>query len=234
MGTLEVSRDVYWGAQTQRALHALGERGVEYIEVRLMDLDPFCPVGIAPETMRFLDVFLLYCMLDDSRLDTREEVAAITCDRQRVAESGRNTRLPLVERGPGTTLGERGLALIDESEPIAAAFDAAHGGSSYRAALTDARAALGDPGRVPSARMLREMAERHANSYVEFAKTQSLRHRDVLLDSPLAPGVQSRYARLADESLAAQRSIEAADKVPFETYRQQYINQSLLGGPHLV
>jgi glutamate--cysteine ligase len=229
-GTVRPKRRIRLG---ERPLHALGERGVEYIELRLMDLDPFEAVGIAAGTMRFLDVFLLYCLLEDSPLDTREEIAAITCERQRVAESGRDTRLPLVEWGPGTTLGERGLGLIDEGEPIAAALDAAHGGSSYRAALRDARTALGDPERVLSARMLREMAERHANSYVQFAKAQSLRHRDVLLGSPFAPGVQSRYARLADESLAAQRSIEAADEVPFETYRQQYIDQSLLGGPHL-
>jgi glutamate--cysteine ligase len=30
----------------ERPLHALRERGVEYVEVRLMDLNPFEPVGI--------------------------------------------------------------------------------------------------------------------------------------------------------------------------------------------
>jgi glutamate--cysteine ligase len=211
----------------------LGERGVEYVEVRLMDLDPFCPLGIAAGTMRFLDVFLLHCLLHESPLDTPEEVTAITCDRQRVAESGRELGLRLVERGTGSTVMDRGAVLLDECEPIAAALDVAHRGTSYRSALTDARAALGDPSRLPSTRMLREIAERHGNSYVQFAKTQSLRHRDAVLGSPLAPDVQARFARLAEESLAAQRSIEAADKVPFETYRRQYVNQSLMGGPHL-
>jgi len=229
-GTVRPKRRIHSG---ERPLHALGERGVEYIEVRLMDLDPFCPLGIAAGTMRFLDMFLLHSLLDDSPLDTPEEVTAITCDRQRVAESGRDAGLQLVERGTGTTVSARGAALLDECEPIAAALDAAHGGSSYRTALTDARAALEDLAHVPSARMVREIAEHHGHSYVQFAKTQSLRHREALLGSPLAPEVKSRYARLAEESLAAQRSIEAADKVPFETYRQQYINQSLLGGPHL-
>ncbi|MCG6874989.1 MAG: glutamate--cysteine ligase [Betaproteobacteria bacterium] len=229
-GTIRPKRRIRTG---ERPLHALGERGVEYVEVRLMDLDPFCPLGIAAGTMRFLDVFLLHCLLHDSPPDTPEEVTAITCDRQRVAESGRDAALQLVERGTGTTVGDRGAALLDECEPIAAALDAAHGGSSYRSALTDARAALGDPARVPSARMVREITERYANSYVQFGKAQSLRHREALLKSSLAPETQSRFVRLAEESLAAQRRIEATDKVPFETYRQQYINQSLLGGPHL-
>jgi len=217
----------------ERPLHALGERGVEYVEVRLMDLDPFSPVGIAAETMRFLDMFLLYCLLGDSPLDTPEEVTAITCDRQRVAENGRDTTLQLVERGPGTTLRERGSRLIEECAPIAAALDAAHGGTSYRAALEAARAALRDPSLIPSTRMLHAMAEDYANSYVQFAKAQSIRHRNALLGAPLAQQAQSRFARMAEESLAAQRSIEAADQVPFETYRRQYIDQNLLGGPHL-
>jgi len=229
-GTVRPKRRIRPG---ERPLHALGERGVEYVEVRLMDLDPFHPLGISAGTMRLLEVLLLYCLLEDSPLDTREEVAAISCDRQRVAESGRDAGLLLVERGRGTTLGKRGQALLDESEPIAEALDAAHGGASYREALADARAALGDPERVPSARIVREMAESHANVYVRFARAQSLRHRDALLESPLAPGVQSRFERLADESLAAQRRIEAADAVPFETYRQQYVDPSLLSGPHL-
>jgi glutamate--cysteine ligase len=229
-GTIRPKRRIGRG---ERPLHALGERGVEYVEVRLMDLDPFSPVGIAAETMRFLDVFLLHCLLEDSPPDTPEEVSAITCDRQRVAENGRDAALQLVERGPGTTLRERGSALLDASEPIAAALDAAHGGSAYLAVLAGARAALDDPARVPSARVLRQMAERHADSYVQFGRTQSVRHRDALLGLPFTPEIQSRFAVMADESIAAQRSIEAADRVPFETYRQQYISQSLLGGPHL-
>jgi glutamate--cysteine ligase len=60
-----------------------------------------------------------------------------------------------------------------------------------------------------------------------------VRHRDALLGLPFTQEIQSRFARMADESVAAQRSIEAADTVPFETYRQQYINQNLIGGPHL-
>ncbi len=229
-GTVRPKRRISRG---ERPLHAMGERGVEYVEVRLMDLDPFSPVGIAAGTMRFLDVFLLYCLLSDSPPDSPEEVAAITSDRRQVAESGRDATLQLVERGPGSILRERGSGLIDECGPIAAALDAAHGGVYYRAALEDACAALGDPSRVPSARVLRQMSESHANSYVQFAKAQSMRHRDALLALPFAPAAQSRFAQLASESLAAQRSIEAADKVPFETYRRQYINQSLLGGPHL-
>ena len=50
----------------ERPLHALRERGVEYIEVRLMDLDPFEPVGIGADAIRVLDAFLLHCLHSES------------------------------------------------------------------------------------------------------------------------------------------------------------------------
>jgi glutamate--cysteine ligase len=70
-GTIRPKRVIQPG---ERPLHALRERGVEYIEVRLMDLDPFIPVGITMQTMRFLDVFLLHCLLADSPPDTPREI----------------------------------------------------------------------------------------------------------------------------------------------------------------
>src|SRR6185436_20078770 len=66
-GTIRPKRVIRPG---ERPLHALRERGVEYVEVRLMDLDPFEAVGINAGTCRFLDVFLLHCMLSESRDDT--------------------------------------------------------------------------------------------------------------------------------------------------------------------
>src|SRR6185503_7195358 len=79
----------------ERPLHALRERGVEYVEVRLMDLDPFAPAGITAPTCRFLDVFLLYCLLAESPPDTPAEIAAINRNQDRVAARGREPGLTL-------------------------------------------------------------------------------------------------------------------------------------------
>src|SRR5690606_33088091 len=50
----------------EKPTQALQARGVEYIEVRCMDLDPFLPIGIDGHGARFLDAFLLYCLLEES------------------------------------------------------------------------------------------------------------------------------------------------------------------------
>jgi glutamate--cysteine ligase len=85
-GTIRPKRRIRRG---ERPLHALTERGVEYIEVRSLDVDPFSPIGVDAATMRFLDVFLLQCLLTSSPPDSPEEVAAIAHNQFLVAERGR-------------------------------------------------------------------------------------------------------------------------------------------------
>jgi glutamate--cysteine ligase len=213
----------------ERPLHALRERGVEYVEVRLMDLDPFAPVGITAATMRFLDVFLLHCLLSDSPPDTPQELGAIARNKLCAAQRGREAGLALVRGAQEVGLVEWGRQLLEECEPIAAALDAAHGGAGYRDALTAAGAALGDPESLPSARVLRAMARDHDNSYVRFVLALSLAHRKALRGLPLPRAVEERLTRLARDSLAEQERIEAADRVPFEAYRRQYLSPELLG-----
>ncbi len=214
----------------ERPLYALGERGVEYIEVRCMDNDPFCPIGIAADTMRFLDVFLLHCLLHDSPPDTPDELAAISVNQHRVAERGRDPNIRLARRGEELALTEWAGDLLRECEPIAAALDAAHRSSAYRDALSAAGAALADSSATRSARILAEMERSYAKSYVGFALAQSMQHRRAVQDLPLAAEVEARYARMAEDSLAAQRKIEAADSMPFEAYRQKYLSKDLLSG----
>jgi glutamate--cysteine ligase len=212
----------------ERPLHALRERGVEYVEVRLMDLNPFLPVGIDAQTMRFLDVFLLHCLLTDSPPDTPQEIAALARNQHRAAARGREPGLCLERGAQEITLIEWGGEVVAACEPIAAALDRAHGGSAYRDALSHAAAALGDPASLPSARVLHEMAQHHDNTYVYFARAQSIRHRDALRNLSLPAEVEARFARMAQESLDEQRKIEAADTVPFETFRQQYLSPERL------
>ncbi len=218
-GTIRPKRVIRPG---ERPLRALRDRGVEYVEVRLLDLNPFEPIGISAATARFLDVFLLHCLLCDSPPDTPQELADINSNKQHVASRGREPGLRLKRHAQEIELVEWGSEVLADCAPIAAALDRANGGSAYGDALAAAVAALREPALTPSARVLRAM-EGHGNSYVAFVLAQSRAHRDAILDLQLSPEVARRFARLAAESIAEQRRIEAADRVPFETYRQQYL-----------
>jgi glutamate--cysteine ligase len=219
-GTIRPKRVIHPG---ERPLHALRDRGVEYVEVRLMDLDPFYPIGITASTILMLDVFLLHCTLTPSAPDTPSELAAVGRNKQRVASRGREPGLRLTRGEEEVPLAEWGAQILTECASIAAALDAADGGTGHRDALAAAVAALRDPALTPSARVLEAVARDHENSYVRFVLAQSRTHREAILQLPIAAEVATRYARLAEESLAEQRRIEASETIPFEAYRQLYL-----------
>jgi glutamate--cysteine ligase len=212
----------------ERPLHALRERGVEYVEVRLVDLDPFQPVGIDAQAMRLLDVFLMHCLLAGSPPDTPEEIAADARNQECVASRGREPGLELERGAKKVPLADWGAELLAACEPVAEALDRAFGGGAYRAALAHARGMLSEPESTPSARVLAEMAEKHESSYTRFALERSRQHARTLRSTPLDPEVAARYVQMADASLRKQREIEAADKTDFEAWRQNYLSPAQL------
>nr|WP_145545182.1 glutamate--cysteine ligase [Variovorax boronicumulans] len=225
-GTIRPKRVIRPG---ERPLHALRERGVEYIEVRLMDLDPFEPLGIAASTMRFLDVFLLHCLLSDSPPDTPEEIAALARNQQRVAARGREPGLLLEQDGRERLLTEWALQLVDECTPIAQAMDAALGGEGHMAALRAARAALLAPETLPSARVLEHATREHGSSFTRFTLQHALQTRAQLLALPFPQALRERFVAASHASIEAQKRIEASDTMPFDVYREEYLRPERLG-----
>lgn len=225
-GTIRPKRVIFPG---ERPLHALRERGVEYVEVRLMDLNPFVPIGITAETVRFLDVFLLHCLLTQSPPDTADEIAALGRNQHRTAGHGRQPGLKLERGAEEVTLIDWGLQLVHECRPIAAALDAAHGGELYQAALVAAHELLADASLTPSARVLNAMAHDFDNSFLRFTLAQSRQTQAQLLARPFTPEMAAHFREMAQASVAEQQRIEAADTMPFEIYRQQYLSPQRLG-----
>ena len=224
-GTIRPKRVIRPG---ERPLHALRERGVEYVEVRLMDLNPFCPIGITAGTLDFLDMYLLNCLLRDSPPDTPNEIEEIVHNKQRVASRGREPGLMLTDGKREVTLAEWGGEVLAECAPVAAALDVANGTHTHQDALDAALAALNDPAMTPSARVLDAMARDHGNSYVRFVLAQSAAHRETLLAMPFSADTAARFAEMAEASLARQRGIEAADTLPFATYLERYLSPASL------
>ena len=219
-GTIRPKRVIRSG---ERPLHALRDRGVEYVEVRCMDLDPFVSVGIEAPTMRFIDLFLLHCLLSDSPPDSRDEIAALARNQHAAAARGREPGLRL-ERGRGSvTLADWGAEVIEACAPIAARLDGAFGGSEYRDALTAAQKSWHTPQQLPSARVLQQIAQADGCAYTAFVHDRALQTQQQLLALPWSRDQQARFEREAQQSLAEQAAIEQADTMPFEAFRQDYV-----------
>ena len=219
-GTIRPKRVIKPG---ERPLHALRDAGVEYIEVRLMDLDPFLPVGIDAQTMHFMDVFLLHCLLTDSPPDTPQEIAELKHNQHHTAARGREPGLTLQRAGKEVLLTAWGAEVLAECEPIANELDAVHGGSAYRDALEMAHHRLANPDTTPSARVLAAMASDFNNSFVDFVADRAARTQAHLRALPFSDAEQVHYESLSAESVQRQKDMEASDTLAFEDYRAQYV-----------
>ncbi len=225
-GTIRPKRVIRPG---ERALHALRERGVEYVEVRCMDLDPFEPVGINARTMRVIDLFLLLCLLSDSPDDSPEEIARIARNQHLSAARGREPGLRLESADGDLSLIEWAHRLLAQCKPIASAVDRALGGRAYASALDEADATLAEPARLPSARALETMGRDFQQSYTAFVRMQSTATREALLRLPYPADLATRFEAMARQSIDDQARLEASDTLPFETYRQQYLAPQRIG-----
>ena len=227
-GTIRPKRVIFPG---ERPLHALRERGVEYIEVRLMDLNPFEPAGISTQTMRFLDVFLLHCLTNASPPDSPEEIAALARNQHRTAARGREPGLTLERGSQEVLLTDWGHQIVAECAPIAAALDAAYGTSDYSAALAAAKAGLNDASTLPSAQVLAAMAKDHDNSFIKFVRAQSEKTKGYFQALPFSSEQHAHFTQLSQQSMVDQKKIEALDSMPFEMYREQYVSAERLNAP---
>ena len=205
-------------------LGALNERGVEYIEVRCLDVNPYLPMGIDAEQIRFLDSFLLYCLFDQSPSCDDNDRERINNNLIAVVNEGRRPDLVLERRNGATSLRNWGGELLNGIERVARLLDRTHGGNHYAQSCASQRAKLLDPTLTPSAQLLADL-RREPQPFTDFALRQSQRHAEYFLSRPLAAAETAKFRTMAEQSLAEQRAIEEADSLSFDEYLADYYRQ---------
>jgi glutamate--cysteine ligase len=206
----------------ERPITALAERGVQYVEVRCLDIDPFEPVGIATDTSHFVDAFLLFCAASDSPYFEDGGFCPTSAGNfNRVVNEGRRPGLELVRDGNAVALAAWGKELLERILPYADALDAAYGGHAYRDAVVAQAGKLDEPDATPSARLLADLRQSRA-SFLEYTLEQSRRHAQEFAATPLPAAKTAEYAAMARQSLAEQKAIEASDTMDFDTYVLRY------------
>src|SRR5271156_4840203 len=134
----------------ERPTKALQRAGVEYVEVRALDVSAFDPVGVNQNKLRFLEAFLALCLLRESAPIGHSEQAALDANHLLVARRGREPKLMLKREGRDFPMIDWARELLDAMQGLCELLD--HGESSrpYRAALEQPRAKIDEGERAPS------------------------------------------------------------------------------------
>jgi glutamate--cysteine ligase len=203
-----------------RPAKALKTRGVQYIEMRLFDLNPFIDIGIAPEQGLFADVLMLMCLFRDSPPISSREQGENDENKHRVVTRGRQPNLQLLVHNREQPLRALAHELFDDMLPFAEMLDAAYQSQRYKAALTMLRQRIDQPDMTPSAQVI-EAIKQHGG-YFDFAFAMSQAHTQSLQASALSATTQAQFQASVAESLAAWQRTEAAPGVAFEDFVAGY------------
>jgi glutamate--cysteine ligase len=202
-----------------RPIVALRRDGVEYVEVRTLDLNVADPVGVNQAQMRFLEALLIRCLLAESPPISAAEQEEIDARDIQVAREGRRPGLRIRMNGDLVGLREAGLELLRDVAITAALLE--RGSSDYADAVEAARTALEDPGRTPSAKLIAELRSGRV-TFFEYVLELARGHREYFLSLPLDPAKERMLAAVAVRSVADAEALEAQDDVPFEEYLRRY------------
>lgn len=205
----------------ERPLHALRARGIQYIEVRCLDINPHLPLGIDLQEARFLDAFLLFCTLQESPCLVDGECRMSNDNFLKVVKEGRKPGLELHRGGETIRLQDWAGQLLEDIAKVATLLDESHGGDAHAQAIAAQQAKVADSSLTPSAQVL-EALRRNGESFSQFALRQTHLHAEHFRAQLLTAADMNWFETTASESLAQQATMEAEDTQDFDSFVEEY------------
>lgn len=207
----------------ERMFSVLAKEGIEYIEVRALDLNPFSSIGVEPESVYILDTFLLLCLLLESKpIDTKEQ-EIISSNLRKVVHEGRKSGLTLkTMEGGERLLQDISRDVLNAMGTIAVSLDKAYNSQKFSESVRKAQAWLVDFNQLPSARILSELQETK-ESYCEFANRWSNDHAESIKKCAFDKTKWDYFANMAIQSLVEQKILEQDHSLSFDEYLAQFL-----------
>ena len=180
-------------------LQHLDETGVGYIEVRMLDINPYLPLGVSADQLNFMDLLLLHCLLTpspehDDRL-CQEAVQNFT----RTTEEGRRPGLTLRLNGQPVGLQTWARQTLDALYQLADILDELHQTSRYRACLNALEGRIDHPETTPSGQILNDLREQSV-SLIDHHLELSRRHHQAFMTQPITAEAKQNFDEIAAQS----------------------------------
>ena len=211
---LQLENELYGSARPkrntedgERPIAALCRRGVEYIELRSLDINPLNPIGICEQQAHFLNAFLTHMTLAPSPCITSGEQQALNDQQRMVAWQGRLPNLMLPAYGDGgMDLREAGHQVLDDMRLTAQIMDEVYGCSGHTDAVNAQAAKLDNPALTPSAQILEGVKQK--GSYTGFIAELSENQSHHLKAMPLSSERLKFQEAMVSQSRAAYEQSE--------------------------
>jgi len=200
----------------ERPIQSLTEGGVEYIEVRCLDLNPFLPMGIDETQIQFMNAFLIFCLLRKSPLSSEDEYREIQENFSAVVTLGRKADLQLQQNGSPISMRDWADEILMETRAVAELLDRNTPHASYVSAVAEQLAKVENPELTPSAQILAQM-KKNNQPYFPFAMDLSLQHANLFAEK-LSPDKLAGFKAVSEQSRQEREEIENSDSMDFDSF----------------
>ena len=231
-GLLQIENEFYSAIRPKRVtqsgeapVRALEKRGIEYVEVRCLDINPFTSLGINEEIIALTDSFLLSCVLSDSPLCDAASRSIDNTNTQRILHFGRDPSLKLLkEEGQEIPRSELAKPIFDAMHKAAEWLDSANATTRHSHAIIRAEGMVMGDVETPSSRVLREISEQNVSFSELMGRYAAQWHRE-FKNYPIPSEIKTALADEAIASLRRQREIESADSLSFDAFLSEFYAQ---------
>ena len=210
------------GDPSLRPTRLLTESGVEYLELRFLDLNPFAAIGIDIDQTRMLDIFVVFCALQNSLPISTSEQQEIIENRQRTVLRGREPGLTLLFEGREKSLIEHGHTLLQAMMPVAELLDSGCHTTDFSVVLKQYYHLLDDLSLTPSARILEEM-QCCGEPFAHFARRKAAEHKRWFTMQAIDSQVASRLQQQAHTSVQQLQQLEDQHSDHFADFLACYL-----------
>ncbi len=205
---------------------ALQNRGVAYVELRAVDLNPFSDIGIDLDTACFLETLALYALLQPSPSIEADEQVRIERNQAKIVDEGRNPELEIDTAEGLQSFKAWGLAHLQAMQPYAQQLDVMSGQSEalYAQALSRMVARLQQVEQTLSAQVLAQTVA--AGGSWRFGHALAKDYAQQQRTHVLSAQPHDYFQQVAVQSWQDQAALEQRDQCDFKSYLAPYRQQA--------
>ena len=150
-------------------IESLEEKGINHIEIRAVDLNPFYPCGIEKTEVLFFHAFLCFCLLRESPPISKAERTEINQNQTSTALQGRDPNLKLHKNAQEIPLKTWAEKILKKTTQIAQMLDKNQNNNDYTQSLKEQMKKIKNPNLTPSAQILNQLKQKN-QSFIDFGK----------------------------------------------------------------
>jgi glutamate--cysteine ligase len=207
--------------RNEKPTQALLDRGIQYVEIRSLDLNPYSPFGVSIEQLRFIEVLFVYCLLGDESLIDRKEREEIDINAYEVSHHGRNPELFLRKKGKSISLQDWCKEIFSGLLKIAESMDKNNGDNLFVQSIHEFYASVESVEHTFSARILNSMREDNS-SYYQFIESLGKQYCQFYSSSEKCEQTSNDIYKAVETSLREQKQLEASDDKSFTKFLEDY------------